>query len=53
MVMITILQGWRTSPSVSPGKKLASGELGDAAGVGLCQPLSSCSQHLPINKIFN
>ena len=52
MVMITILQGWRTSPSVSSGKRLAFGELGDAADVGLCQPLSSCSQHLPPNKIF-
>ena len=52
MVMITILQGWRTSPSMSSGKGLASGELGDAADVGLCQPLSSCSQHLPPNKIF-
>ena len=52
MVMITILQGWRTSPSVPSGKGLASGELGDAAGVGLCQPLSSYSQPLPTNKIF-
>ena len=38
--------------SVSSGKGLASGELGDAADVGLCQPLSSCSQPLPTNKIF-
>ena len=33
VVMITILQGWRTSPSVSSGKGLASGEPGDAADV--------------------
>ena len=46
MVMMTILQGWRTSPSVSSGKGLASGELGDPADVGLCQPISSCSQQL-------
>ena len=52
MVMITILQGWKTSPSASSVKGLASGELGDAADVGLCQPLSSCSQPLPTNKIF-
>ena len=52
MVMITILQGWRTSLSLSSGKGLESGELGDAADVGLCQPLSSYSQHLPANKIF-
>ena len=53
MVMITILQGWITSPSVSSGKGLASGELGDAADVRLCQALSSCFQQLPANKIFN
>lgn len=52
VVMITILQGWRTSPSLSSGKGVASGELGDAADVGLCQPLSSCSLHLPPDKIF-
>ena len=52
MVMTTILQGWRTSSSLSSGKGLASGELGDAADVRLSQPFYSCSQYLPTNKIF-
>lgn len=52
MVMITILQGWRTPPSMSSGTGLASGELGDAADVRLCQPLCSCAQQLPANEIF-
>ena len=43
--------GWRTPPSMSSGKGLASGGLGDAADVRLCQALSSCSQHLSANKI--
>ena len=52
MVMITILQGGEHHPPcVSSGKGLASGELGDAAD-GVCQLLSSCSEHLPANKTF-
>ena len=53
VVMITILQGWRTPPSMSSGTGLAPGELGDAADVRLCQPLCSCAQQLPANEIFN